>query len=674
MASAGDRSSLARMSGVGASVAVSALIVAAHSLFALAQLNGQDLDCPGFNSTTGCGEDFPVGGLGEISLFAHVALEARGMIAVLLGIAQRIGCSTACPHPDAFRAADAPRGFGGADSGVCDLLTCAWCADVAGLQAEETCALDVKDTLLHMSYFYSIDHLWLQDASPICQLGTEPECTGRYPGRVAAGVLFAASFVWPHVKLLLLHIAYYARLRPAFRRNLNYWLAFFGKWTLIDVLVMCTLIALVDLHDALSLELLWQRVTPDFDHACVAACEGRNNTLAAPLPPGSALALADAAHIGCNATCAGIARAVDAALDADLAGSSLSVAFRMRGLLCMYAFCIAVVISLSTSVLVEYLDDDARAKDERRGASPSAGPRAIRSASPGPSAGPAARLLVAADDGPLKPPMQMPCAASAPTALSRGGVGRWYVLLSVAQLCATVSAIVAPLFKREMPGSLPALLRDHHFDFEGRWSLLEIAALSGQAGGWDSLMSATFWAFTVVCPVLRSTSLLALLVLPMPLAAARRLARISRYLSYYYALEVILVVVPVMHMAMAPLTSNLITRVQFPMCVEINKAYPNPPGTFPEDLCFSIDILPAYGYWLALASVLLSALASFDGSPAHKYVHRHLHPADEPPPTWAGCCADCCARCRCGRASAGTTAPLQRVAPDGPDDDASWSA
>ena len=81
MASAGDRSSLARMSGVGASVAVSALIVAAHSLFALAQLNGQDLDCPGFNSTTGCGEDFAVGGLGEISLFAHVALEARGMIA-----------------------------------------------------------------------------------------------------------------------------------------------------------------------------------------------------------------------------------------------------------------------------------------------------------------------------------------------------------------------------------------------------------------------------------------------------------------------------------------------------------------------------------------------------------------------------------------------------------------
>ena len=73
--------------------------------------------------------------------------------------------------------------------------------------------------------------------------------------------------------------------------------------------------------------------------------------------------------------------------------------------------------------------------------------------------------------------------------------------------------------------------------------------------------------------------------------------------------EVILVVVPVMHMAMSPLTSNLITRVQFPMCVEINKAYPNPPGTFPEDLCFSIDILPAYGYWLALASVLLSALS-----------------------------------------------------------------
>ncbi len=70
-----------------------------------------------------------------------------------------------------------------------------------------------------------------------------PHCKATsYPGADGAAVLFGFSFVWPHVKLLLLHIFYYARLSPGVRRNALYWFAFFGKWSLADVLVMAVII------------------------------------------------------------------------------------------------------------------------------------------------------------------------------------------------------------------------------------------------------------------------------------------------------------------------------------------------------------------------------------------------------------------------------------------------
>ena len=61
-----------------------------------------------------------------------------------------------------------------------------------------------------------------------------------YPGRPAAAALFSFSFVWPHLKLVLMHLFFYLPLPSAFRRNGNYWFAFFGKWSLTDVLTMVT--------------------------------------------------------------------------------------------------------------------------------------------------------------------------------------------------------------------------------------------------------------------------------------------------------------------------------------------------------------------------------------------------------------------------------------------------
>ena len=88
---------------------------------------------------------------------------------------------------------------------------------------------------MHLSYIYMMKELYQRDASPECYHPTDPSCTGTYPGRVGSIILIAASFIWPHVKLCLLHFAFYARLAPHARRNLSYWLSFFGVRALVSI-------------------------------------------------------------------------------------------------------------------------------------------------------------------------------------------------------------------------------------------------------------------------------------------------------------------------------------------------------------------------------------------------------------------------------------------------------
>jgi hypothetical protein len=167
-----------------------------------------------------------------------------------------------------------------------------------------------------------------------------------------------------------------------------------------------------------------------------------------------------------------------------------------------------------------------------------------------------------------------------------------------------------------------------------------------QAGGWDYMMSTTFLFFIGVSPLVRSITLLVLLLCPLSLPRARWLHHASRYVSYYQALEVMLVSVPLLHAAMGPLSANLITKMQFPGCVGLTEKFPNPPGTDPPDLCFAIAVKSNAGYWLSLTMVLLWLISGFDGSFTHKYIHRRLLPEDTRPPPDFDAITNGCARCR----------------------------
>ena len=144
-------------------------------------------------------------------------------------------------------------------------------------------------------------------------------------------------------------------------------------------------------------------------------------------------------------------------------------------------------------------------------------------------------------------------------------------------------------------------------------------------------MATTFWVFIIVCPLLRGLSLLLLLLWPLSRAAAQWLHQASRYVSYYFALEVMLLAVPLIHNAMGPLTANILSDKNFPLCKKLNLIYPNPSDE-PPDLCFEIAVSPLQGYWLTVAAVAIFLVSGFDGSPTHKFVHRLLEPEDTPPP------------------------------------------
>ena len=196
-------SSLAVASGAAASVGVSLTILTSHLLFALAQFAWQPMDCDG-SDTNPCPQDMPPGGLLRGVLEADLAYDARAAVSAALGLLEDASCGTSCPANNASSVWHP-------DDSVCELLSCNTCVDVLGVEGRQECTGKIGFTLMELSYWYSITHLWSWEVP--CR-GDESGCTWP-PGRLASVLLVVFSFVWPHVKLVLLHLAYYAPVRPS---------------------------------------------------------------------------------------------------------------------------------------------------------------------------------------------------------------------------------------------------------------------------------------------------------------------------------------------------------------------------------------------------------------------------------------------------------------------------
>ena len=241
------RLSLASWVGWRRSALISALIIVSHVSFMYAQWGGQDEDC-GFQDPktlvlVGCPTDrIEPNGLLAGVIKLHVEFDASSVAGTALEVLSDDMCYAKGRYVDC--SADRRTPILAANESMADTL-CTLLECNGG---------NVYMPVIHVSYWYSLTHLWVQvrlhacahtdiqghvrcnmapvlasHLSPLtltfqpgptdppgCNIFHDPvNCTtDSYPGRPAASALFAFSFIWPHVKLILLHLFFYLPMSP----------------------------------------------------------------------------------------------------------------------------------------------------------------------------------------------------------------------------------------------------------------------------------------------------------------------------------------------------------------------------------------------------------------------------------------------------------------------------
>ena len=571
-----DFMSLSSRSGWATSVAVTMMIALTHLLFLYAQLADSNVDCPALGSNTSLcpSRQQRVGGLVSAGLRMTLGVDARGALASGLSGLQEVLCDTKCGSARPSRPVP----------WLCDLVACDACSAVGTLSLRQRCELDYEQTMMQFGYMYAVQDLWERDLGPTCLLGTEASCTGEHPGRTGAVALFAFSFLWPHVKLLLLHLVFYARMATRSLRNAGFWLAALGKWTLLDVLVMSVIVSLDQISLVSTLPAIWEDLhNATLLQVCDSVCLNQTGGH----PPGGS----------CGRWCASAYGILDSAVNShtQLASSHVTVALPLTVQRCMYCFCVAVTLSVTCSVVVDALEDRTRPRSRTR----------------------TKAALLQADDVTPTP--------STPAASGEGRSGRLrlgYAAVLLLQLDATWSALTLPLLHRRMSGPIAIFFEQLGASLGGEFSLLQLSMQVGSAWGWDLLLAATMWTFVVLCPLLRPLTQLIVLLSPARLPALHVL---SRYLSFYHALDVVLLVVPVVQVTLQIIFIDLLTPRTFPLCAVLMA-----PGA--DDTCVSIELTRGPGCVALAVAVVLHLVSGYDGSPTHRFIHRRLHPLDSPPP------------------------------------------
>ena len=175
--------------------------------------------------------------------------------------------------------------------------------------------LTLEKDIIEISYLESIKELWNQDYPP-----------GYFQGRPAAIGLVIFSLIWPHVKLILMHINLYKNNS----QRVNYWLSIFGKWSLTDVLVMCLIISIFNIDIELSILEIWNALSSKF----IELCEGICTSMAEPT-------------FDCNSTCEYMDMLLNATvIPSNIPYSNIKITMEMNTLVGMYSFSIAVILSI----------------------------------------------------------------------------------------------------------------------------------------------------------------------------------------------------------------------------------------------------------------------------------------------------------------------------------------
>lgn len=102
---------------------------------------------------------------------------------------------------------------------------------------DEIVVPETQKDLRVFTYMYAIQELWKAKGMP-----------GVVLPRIAALGLILFSGVWPHLKLLLLLLTWWFARQPRRRRRVLNALSILGKWSLVDVLVVCVMVGVLHLE------------------------------------------------------------------------------------------------------------------------------------------------------------------------------------------------------------------------------------------------------------------------------------------------------------------------------------------------------------------------------------------------------------------------------------------
>lgn len=446
--------------------------------------------------------------------------------------------------------------------------------------------VDSDKDVREFTYAYAIQELWKAKGMP-----------GKLLPRFCAILLIFFSGAWPHVKLFLLLMTWWFATNTRRRTKALSWLSTLGKWSLADVLVVCVMVGVLHLD--------W---TIDLDRIQQGVLENLSLLLGLLKQTYSATDLcSQLLHKGCQkphkvdtiTKCLSCRKFINEMVDhPDTARSTLSsilggvdkkgdgfVTLRVLGLPGIYAFCLAVIMSIVLSLVIDISDVRLRRYQARLAREAQRRPL-LASGDADDSDDDSEDLLSIASDSSL-----------------RWGVFHWKSRCATLSSVLTVGLVLAathlPTLQRTVTGAIPTLLSEvMSINLDQGFSFRSLSTTIGAAGGYDYLLEATFSFFIVIGPILRSILTLIALILPESSSLKRHRFLVSiDCLGAFCAWEVFILAAFMVALLMPSITSTIIMK---PQCSIVDGS-----GS-----CLSVSFSPQATMLLALAGgVLLIGVA-----------------------------------------------------------------
>eukprot|EP00929_Paragymnodinium_shiwhaense_P119414 TRINITY_DN9130_c0_g1_i1.p1 TRINITY_DN9130_c0_g1~~TRINITY_DN9130_c0_g1_i1.p1 ORF type:complete len:600 (+),score=95.77 TRINITY_DN9130_c0_g1_i1:163-1800(+) len=443
----------------------------------------------------------------------------------------------------------------------------------------------------------------------------------RVSMKVSTIILVFASLIWPHVKLAILHVLFYMKWDAQSRRSGYYWAALWGKWSFFDVVVMFAMIGVFQVGFTIPYTNSERTGLVDLIMAMLGnICEGgkfyetsicpKNDPVLGPCcTSGNFEDMPVFSRIPCSAICNTLWSQIKKAAHDDLQGE-LHAGVGVQGRPGMYIFCVAVILSLVTGMVLDSLDgrfrrsggaygDDSNPQDCEENSENTEECQEVDS---------------------HKTYTRKECIKTFMAVVM--------VLIAAGLIVGTLPLVI---FQRRVTGTIPEafLKMDGNQTLDYTYTLPQLAHVQYKFGG--TFLWLCFIIFIIAGGLVRLVTLFAGLLMPgcTPHCFDVYLARFSRHAAAFYAVELMVLAVPLLNWTFGPISSKTLRPDQFKPCQWLQ----NQTNTTGEP-CMEIQVEMKTGYWVMLVSWLAFAVVGYSGSPVHRLWHKRVAPHDVLPPVF----------------------------------------